>query len=67
MKKLCTVLFLFIRIFSPDRKIDFLKHTIDGYSILITTKSAKFFSSLFFNVYNENMFTIEIEDGREAS
>ena len=29
-------------------------------------KTAKFFSSLFFDVYNENMFTIEIEDGREA-
>ena len=29
-------------------------------------KSANFFSSLFFNVYNENMFTIEIENGREA-
>ena len=29
-------------------------------------KSAKFFSSLFFNVYNENMFTIEIEDERAA-
>ena len=27
-------------------------------------KSAKFIFSLFFNVYNENMFTIEIEDGR---
>ena len=29
-------------------------------------KSAKFFLSLFFNVYNKNMFTIEIEDGCEA-
>jgi len=29
-------------------------------------KSAKFFFPLFFNVYNENTFTIEIEDGREV-
>ena len=29
-------------------------------------KSANLGSSLFFNVNNENMFTIEIEDGREA-
>ena len=29
-------------------------------------KIREIFLSLFFNVYNENMFTIEIEDGREA-
>ena len=29
-------------------------------------KVNSFSSSLFFNVYNENMFTIEIEDGRDA-
>ena len=29
-------------------------------------KSAKFFSSLLLNVYNENTFTMGIEDGREA-
>ena len=33
--------------------------------ILKSWKSANFLF-LFFNVYNENMFTIEIEDGREA-
>ena len=29
-------------------------------------KSAKLIFSLLFNVYNENMFTIELEGGREA-
>ena len=33
----------------------------------IFIKSGKLFSFLFFNVYNEKMFTIEIEDGRPKS
>ena len=34
--------------------------------IVFFHKISEIFFSLFFNVYNENMFTFEIEDGREA-
>ena len=37
-----------------------------SYDLSFFIKSANFFCFLFYSVYNEKMFTTEIEDGREA-